>query len=182
MDPITIALGLASFAPKIIQWITGNSNAASTAQKVVDIAQQVTGTSSGDAALAAIKANPQLALQLQTEIDANKLALAQSASAETIALRTADSTDLSTVNKTIQTEVQSEHWISYSWRPIVGLTWCILVVLIYFVLPLAKIPVPVVPTEVWLTFGAILGVASYFRGKAQADPNINNTYTVTSRG
>ena len=29
-----------------------------------------------------------------------------------------------------------------------------------------------VPDTVWLMLGGILGVASYFRGKAQADPNI----------
>jgi len=34
-----------------------------------------------------------------------------------------------------------------------------------------KIPVPAVPESVWLMLGGILGVASWFRGRMQADPN-----------
>lgn len=182
MDPISAVLGIATLVPNIIKWITGNDKAADTASKIVDIAKTVTGATDTDTAMAAIKANPQLALQLQTEIDAAKSDLAKTASAQTIALRNADSLDLQTVNKTIQTEVASEHWLSYSWRPICGLTFCFMTVACYFVLPLCKIAPPQVPTEVWAAFLAINGVASFFRGKAQADPNINNTYTTTSRG
>lgn len=182
MDPISAVLGIATLVPNILKWITGNNKAADTATQIVNIAKQVTGKDTTDDAMAAIKADPAMALQLQTEIDNNKSILAKIASDETVALRTADSTDMATVNKTIQTEAGTEHWLSYSWRPLVGLTWCFLVVADYFVLPLAHVPVPTIPTEVWLGFSAILGVASFFRGKAQADPAINNTYTVTSRG
>ena len=44
--------------------------------------------------------------------------------------------------------------------------WLVLGI-VYFVLPLVHIPAPSIPTEVWLMFGGILGVASWFRGKAQ---------------
>ena len=40
----------------------------------------------------------------------------------------------------------------------------------YFILPLLKMPVPVVPVEAWAAMGSVLGIASWFRGKAQADP------------
>lgn len=75
------------------------------------------------------------------------------------------------INKTMQTEASAEHWPSYSWRPFCGFVFGSMFLGVYFVLPLAHIPVPVVPVEAWASMGAVLGVASWFRGKAQADPN-----------
>ena len=187
MDPITIALGLASVVPNIIKWITGNSNAAATAQKVVDIASTVTGhpvtdSASGSAMVEAVKANPTLALQIQTEIDNSKFQLAKLASDETVALHQADVTaDANTANVMIA-ETKSEHWLSWCWRPVCGLTWCAMTVLVYVVLPLCKIPVPTIPSEVWLGYTAILGVASFFRGKAQADQNVQNAPAPSQQG
>lgn len=79
---------------------------------------------------------------------------------------------ISDVNKTMQAEAASEHWPTYSWRPFNGFLYGITIFGCYVVLPLAHIPVPEIPTEVWMGWSAILGVASYFRGKAQADPSI----------
>jgi hypothetical protein len=76
------------------------------------------------------------------------------------------------VNTTMRVEAQSEHWLSWSWRPITGLATIFLIVADYFVLPLLKIAPPVIPTEIWLLLGGILGVQSFFRSKAQADPNL----------
>ncbi|WP_338911902.1 hypothetical protein [Mycetohabitans rhizoxinica] len=64
---LPIALALAQFAPQIAQWI-GGSRAEQVAQKVVTIAQTVTGTSTPEQALAAIQANPELAYQFQESI------------------------------------------------------------------------------------------------------------------
>ena len=75
------------------------------------------------------------------------------------------------INKTMQTEATAEHWPSYSWRPFCGFVFGTMFLGVYFVLPLAHIAVPVVPVEAWASMGAVLGVASWFRGKAQADPN-----------
>lgn len=63
MDPITIGLALAKFAPSIIGWIAGD-DAEDKAQKVVDIAEQVTGKSGMDA-VSAIESNPETALKFQ---------------------------------------------------------------------------------------------------------------------
>lgn len=76
----------------------------------------------------------------------------------------------SDINKTMQVEAVSEHWPSYSWRPFIGFIFGVTFFGVYFVLPLAKMPVPLIPSEAWLSIGGILGVASWFRGKAQADP------------
>ena len=76
----------------------------------------------------------------------------------------------SDVNKTMQAEASSEHWPSYSWRPFCGFIFGAMFLGTYFVLPLLKIPVPMVPVEAWAAMGSVLGIASWFRGKAQADP------------
>lgn len=84
----------------------------------------------------------------------------------------ADTAAIAAVNATMQAETISEHWPTYSWRPFVGFVFGVMFMGVYFVLPLFKLPVPAVPTEAWLAIGGVLGVASYFRGKAQADPGI----------
>ena len=81
------------------------------------------------------------------------------------------------INKTMQIEAAAEHWPSYSWRPFCGFVFGTMFLGVYFVLPLAHIAVPVVPVEAWASMGAVLGVASWFRGRAQADPN-NSAKTV----
>lgn len=83
---------------------------------------------------------------------------------------TQETAALVAVNTTMQAEAQSDHWPSYSWRPFIGFVFGTTFFGVYFVLPLMKMPVPVIPTEAWLSIGAILGVASWFRGKAQSDP------------
>lgn len=57
MDPITIALGLASVAPSIVRWI-GGDDAGDVAQKVVSVAQNVAGVPDPIAAVQAIKSDP----------------------------------------------------------------------------------------------------------------------------
>ncbi|WP_338911887.1 hypothetical protein [Mycetohabitans rhizoxinica] len=64
---LPIVLALAQFAPQIARWI-GGSRAEQVAQKVVTIAQTVTGTSTPEQALAAIQANPELAYRFQESI------------------------------------------------------------------------------------------------------------------
>lgn len=75
MDPISIAMGLAQFAPGIIKLLTGSDKAGEVADKVVGIAQAVTGTSSGPAALAAVQADPQKVLEFQLAMGAQQLEL-----------------------------------------------------------------------------------------------------------
>ena len=71
MDPITIAMGLAQFAPSIIKWVTGSEKAGEAAGRVVEIAQAVTGKQGTDA-LDAIKADPTLAMQFRQQVMANE--------------------------------------------------------------------------------------------------------------
>lgn len=71
------------------------------------------------------------------------------------------------VNRTMRTEAKAERWPTYGWRPYIGFITGTMVFGVYFVLPLAKVPVPDVPESVWLMLGGILGVASFFRGRMQ---------------
>lgn len=66
MAPIILtALKLAQFVPGVVKLLTGNDKAADIAGHVVSIAQTVTGTDSGEAALAAIKADPGKVMDFQ---------------------------------------------------------------------------------------------------------------------
>lgn len=73
---IPIALSLAGeFAPSLIKYFTNSDTAAAVAEQVVGIARTVTGAESPDAALAAIKADPALAIQFKTSVMANETEL-----------------------------------------------------------------------------------------------------------
>jgi hypothetical protein len=76
MPLIPIAMALAQFAPMIAGWL-GGSKAEDVASKVVGVAQAVTGQSAPDAALAAIQADPNLALQFQKAVLEQQVQLAQ---------------------------------------------------------------------------------------------------------
>ena len=120
----------------------------------------------------AITVNPDAAVKL-AQIEKERMVelqgLAVSAANNLLA---ADTARILAVNATMQGETKSDHWPSYSWRPFIGFVAGLMIFGVYFVLPLIGKQVPPVPETTWLTLGAILGVASWFRGKAQADPNI----------
>lgn len=176
MPLIPIAMALAQFAPMIAGWL-GGSKAQDIAGKVVGIAQTVTGQSAPDAALAAIQADPNLAMQFQKAILDNQAQLAQIAADVEKAELAADQANTATINQTMQIEAKADHWPTYSWRPFVGFCFAIAWLGDYLVLPIlhgynAAIVVPTVPPEAWMAIGAVLGVASYFRGRMQADPRV----------
>lgn len=68
MDPITIALGLAQFAPSILRYFGVGEKPVAVAEKVVDLAKMVTGTQTPEAALAAMRENAQLAQQFNLAV------------------------------------------------------------------------------------------------------------------
>jgi len=71
---IGAALQIAKIAaPSMIKWLSGSDTAADAADKLIAVAQQVTGTASPDAALAKLQADPNLVMQLNVraiQIDA----------------------------------------------------------------------------------------------------------------
>lgn len=72
---IPIAMELAQFVPGIIKLLTGSEKAADVADTVVGAAQVLTGTSSPEAALAAIKADPNKILEFQQVMSAQQIDL-----------------------------------------------------------------------------------------------------------
>ncbi|TAK84355.1 MAG: hypothetical protein EPO20_14805 [Betaproteobacteria bacterium] len=86
MDPITIALSLAQFAPSILRYFGVGEKPVAMAERVVQIAQTVTGTQSPEAALAAMRENQQFAQQfnlavLAADTELEKVYLADRANA-----------------------------------------------------------------------------------------------------
>ena len=72
MDPFSIALGLAQFAPQLIRWVTGSDKSAAVAEKVVDIAKVVTGKTNPEEMLAEMKANVQAQAEFQRFVVENE--------------------------------------------------------------------------------------------------------------
>lgn len=177
MDPITIAMSLATFVPQLAKWITGSDKAEQVAQKAVDIAQAITGKVTGDEALQALQADPALVLQFR------KAVLDQAVQFEQLAVQNA-----ADINATMRAETAAEHWPSYSWRPSIGFAVAfdlvmssVIVVVAYGGVMFFKVDATVLSylpgilaalTGLVAVASPILGIASWFRGKAQADPSI----------
>lgn len=96
MDPVTIALGLAQFAPSLLRYFGAGEKPAAIAEKVIGLAQTVTGAPNGEAALAALQVDPKLAqefnlavLNADTELEQAYLADRKDARARDVVLRQA---------------------------------------------------------------------------------------------
>lgn len=137
----------------------------------------------------ALTVNPDAAVKLK-QIEATRQtelqALVVSAEQNRLA---ADTATIQAVNATMQVEAKAEHWPTYTWRPFIG--FCVgintlsasLIVLLVFVpvmfgvkeaaAAMANLPMVLGSlAAISATVLPILGIASYFRGKAQADPAI----------
>jgi hypothetical protein len=187
MDPISICMALAQFAPTIAGWL-GGSKAQDVAQKVVGIAQAVTNTNNPDQAVAAIQNDPAMAEKFQEAVLSRHLQLAQLAHDETMAEIQADIANTASINATMQVEAKADHWPTYSWRPFIGFCFgilamtsgvtvavCYLGVMFWQKPPtlLAQLPSMIgAEAGVMATMSPVLGIASWFRGKMQADPRI----------
>jgi hypothetical protein len=138
---------------------------------------------------AAIANNPDAYLKLKELELNNKTKLEEIATSLAIAEINATKESAVEVNKTMQAEASSEHWQTYSWRPFIGFSVGVnilassLLVLMVFVPTMFGVAVSATATANLPTIlGAlaalntttlpILGIASYFRGKMQADPAI----------
>lgn len=93
MTPLAIALGLAQIAPSLMRFFGVGEAPAAVVEKAVDIAKSVTGTQSGEEALAALQADAAkaqefrlAALQADTSLEEAYLADRQDARARDVAL------------------------------------------------------------------------------------------------
>jgi hypothetical protein len=134
----------------------------------------------------ALTSNPEAAVKLrQLEVERQtrfeELATEQAKAEIAAAVQSAGD-----VNKTMQAEAGSEHWPTYSWRPAIGFAVAlavVLAVLTVFVAYGAAIAgraeglqhLPAILAAVAGIIGVvspILGIASWFRGRMQADPSV----------
>lgn len=184
---LPIALALLQFAPALAG-LLGGPKAEDVAAHVVGIAKTVTGQSAPDAALAAIQADPNLALKFQQSMLEQQGHMAEIAADVTKAELAADTANTQAVNQTMQAEAKADHWPTYSWRPWIGFCFgllalisgltvaaCYIGVMFAGVNPavLAQLPGMIgAEAGVMATMAPVLGIASYFRGRMQADPRI----------
>lgn len=87
---IPIAMELAQYVPNIIKLFNGSDKAVDVATAVVGVAQAVTGTSTPEDALAAIKADPNKVLEFQQAMAAQRLELEKALLADTADARDHD--------------------------------------------------------------------------------------------
>lgn len=127
-----------------------------------------------DAVSEALRINPEIAYKLAELESTERVKLRELLLEQAKAELAADTQVISDVNKTIQAEAASEHWPTYAWRPFIGFSFGMYINSMW-VLPLMHITPVVLSADLTLAIGGILGIASYFRGKAQADPNIQTS-------
>jgi len=183
MDWSDLGKKIADFAPLLGTAVAGPGGAA-----IGSIIASAFGTSNDPASInAAIVANPDAAVKLQQIQADNKTQLAQIAANLTMAEITGSVQNAGDINKTMQAEAASEHWPTWSWRPAIGLSVAIAVLLSVLTVFLAYgaailyghaeglAQLPGILAAVAGIIGVvspILGIASYFRGRMQADPSI----------
>jgi hypothetical protein len=82
-------------------------------------------------------------------------------------MRDKDNDVIKAVNDTMQTEAKSEHWLQWSWRPLVGITFSAVIINNYILLPYfakAGLQAIQIPSEMWNAMLVVLGVAAGTRG------------------
>ena len=122
MDPISIALGVASVAaPWLTKLITGSDKAADRATEIVDLAKRVTGVEDETKLVDAFQASPELRLQFERE-----------AMQLTLSLYQEDTKRLQAVNETMRAEYASSDAFVRRARPtwmyVCAYTWGIQVI------------------------------------------------------
>ena len=177
------------------------STLAGPAGPVVDLALSALGNALGidsptqqkiQVALQAGQLTGDQKIALQSADNMLKYQLAQIAG-ETKRVGTEANVDIiKAINGTMVAEAASDHWPTYTWRPFIGFCFGILAMLVglltfavyagvmfkqYTGMDQGLITtLPAMITSMIGVLGImspILGIASYFRGKAQADPNVN---------
>lgn len=146
-----------------------------------------TGNDPGEVAQA-LATNPEAAVKLR-QIEADRaVRLQELATDQAKAELTASTQAAGSVNQTMQAEAASEHWPTYSWRPAIGFAVAVDLVVSVVVVGVAYVGViflGVKPDALQYLPGMlaamaglvavaspILGIASWFRGKMQADPTV----------
>lgn len=145
--------------------------------------------STPDAVSKAIAVNPDAAVKLRA-IEADERVRLHELAAQVVITEAQAATDnAADVNRTMQAEAASEHWPTYTWRPFIG--FCVgfntaaasvIVLMVFVPMMFGNAHAAGAVAQLPLVIGAlagisgvvmpILGIASWYRGKMQADPNV----------
>jgi len=149
MDPISIAYGLAKFAPTIAGWF-GGDDAEEAAEKVVGIAKQVTGLDDPQDAMAKIQNDPTLQIQFQ-----------QAMNPVIIARLDAETKQQAEINATMRAELNSNDKFKSYWRPALGwsvvLSFAAMMFSIVFVLMYGVMKNPTVIKDFITALSSLMG-------------------------
>lgn len=135
-----------------------------------------------DKIMAAIQADPNAAVKLQEIESQERVRLREIVADQTKVSLQEETKRLQSVNETMRNEAKSEHWLQWAWRPL----WGVISAAAFFVVssfvcylaykavmegePAAMQMIPQLIGSMTMLFGvpgAILGVASWHRGKAK---------------
>ncbi len=182
MDWKDIAGAVGKAAPLLGTLLGGPAGAA-----VGGLIASALGTASDPAEVQAAIANPDALVKLR-EIEANnQVRLRELTVQQANSELQAATQNASDINKTMQVEAASEHWPTYSWRPFIGFAVGLAVVLSVLTVFMAygavifygraeglqHLPgILAAVAGIIAVVAPILGIASWFRGRMQADPTI----------
>lgn len=132
------------------------------------IGEAIEGVANGAAnIISRVKADPTAVVQADVELEKLKLEAKAAAGNHIAAMESQYTEQQRIVNQQMAVEAQSEHWIVYSWRPLIGYVFCLVLVNNYVVMPYFKnkglLPVEI-PDSVFTAILVILGAASAGRG------------------
>lgn len=135
----------------------------------------------------ALQVNPDAAVKLREIESTERVRLQELAGQQAQAELTAATQNAGDINRTMQAEAASEHWPTYSWRPAIGFSVALAVVLSVLTVFIAygaaifagrpeglqHLPgILAAIAGIIAVVAPILGIASWFRGRMQADPTI----------
>ncbi len=137
------------------------------------VASALGADSTPDAVSQALAVNPDAAVKLR-QIEADQRVKLQEliVTAEQNRLA-AETASVQAVNSTMQAEAKSDHWPTYSWRPFIGFMFGSYVASMWLLPLFGKMPVTI-SADLTLAVGGILGIASWYRGRMQSDPNVRS--------
>lgn len=138
----------------------------------------------------ALTTNPDALVKLK-EIESNRsIELQRILTSQTIAELQASTQNAGDINATMQAEAKSEHWPTYGWRPAIGFAVAFAVALSVLTVfaaygaaifaqkvdGLQHLPgILAAVAGIIAVVSPILGIASYFRGRMQADPSVSTS-------
>lgn len=168
MDPLTIGMALAQFAPSLIKLLSGSDKAADVAEKVIDVAKAVTGKPDAEAAIAELHANPDKVLEFRAAIAAQQTDLEKAYLADKKSARELQAAALG------QDDLFSKRFVYYF-----AMGWSVFAMVYFGAVTFLKVPeagVRIADTILGVLIGTILtGLFQFFYGSTARNGKKDDT-------